>query len=231
MFILNNMIIYFVFFLILSIAPVIWLNIVFKKNDEILVNMPFTGLEFGKIILNEMGLNEVKIEKSLTVDHYDLNEKKVKVSEDRLSKKSLTAISIVCHEIGHAIQHHEKYKPLEQRTSLVKNTAWISQLGSGLLMVGIPTILATGSYPLIKICLLLVLLSLLIGVVVHLITLEVELDASFNKALPIIKDKVPSEYHDACRSILRAAAFTYVIGVVRNFVSLRFIWLLLSRIR
>ena len=175
MFILNNMIIYFVFFLILSIAPVIWLNIVFKKNDEILVNMPFTGLEFGKIILNEMGLNEVKIEKSLTVDHYDLNEKKVKVSEDRLSKKSLTAISIVCHEIGHAIQHHEKYKPLEQRTSLVKNTAWISQLGSGLLMVGIPTILATGSYPLIKICLLLVLLSLLIGVVVHLITLEVEL--------------------------------------------------------
>ena len=225
------MIIYFVFFLILSIAPVIWLNIVFKKNDEILVNMPFTGLEFGKIILNEMGLNEVKIEKSLTVDHYDLNEKKVKVSEDRLSKKSLTAISIVCHEIGHAIQHHEKYKPLEQRTSLVKNTAWISQLGNGLLMVGFPTILATGSYHLIKICLLLVLLSLLIGVVVHLITLEVELDASFNKALPIIKNKVPPEYHKACQSILRAAAFTYVIGVVRNFVSLRFIWLLLSRIR
>ena len=98
-------------------------------------------------------------------------------------------------------------------------------------MVGIPTILATGSYNLIKVCLLLVLLSLLIGVVVHLITLEVELDASFNKALPIIKNKVPSEYHNACESILKAAAFTYVIGVVRNFVSLRFIWLLLSRIR
>ena len=225
------MIIYFILFLILSVAPVIWLNIVFSKNDKVLVNMPFTGLEFGKIILKEMGLKEVKIEKSLTVDHYDLKEKKVKVSEDRLAKKSLTAISIVCHEIGHAIQHHEKYRPLEQRTILVKSTAWISQLGSGLLMVGIPTILATGSYPLIKICLLLVLLSLLIGVVVHLITLEVELDASFNRALPIIKDKVPPEYHNACQSILRAAAFTYVIGVVRNFVSLRFIWLLLSRIR
>ena len=54
--------------------------------------MPFTGLEFGETILNEIGLNDVKIEKSLSVDHYDLSEKKVKVTEDRLSKKSLTAI-------------------------------------------------------------------------------------------------------------------------------------------
>ena len=225
------MFVYIIILFVISILPMAWLNYVFKKNDAILINMPFTGLEFGETILNEIGLNDVKIEKSLTVDHYDLSEKKVKVTKDRLSKKSLTAISIVCHEIGHAIQHKQKYKPLEQRTTLVKNTTWISQLGSGLLMVGIPTILATGSYNLIKVCLLLVLLSLLIGIVVHLITLEVELDASFNKALPIIKDKVPSEYHNACESILKAAAFTYVIGVVRNFISLRFIWLLLSRIR
>jgi|TARA_B100000497_G_scaffold66676_1_gene75307 Zn-dependent membrane protease YugP len=193
--------------------------------------MPFTGLEFGKLILKDYGLTEVKIEKSLSVDHYDLLEKKVKVTQERLSKKSLTAISIVCHEIGHAIQHKEKYKALEQRTSLVRNTAWISQIGSSILLIGIPTILATGYYPLIKVCLLLALLSLLIGIIVHLITLEVELDASFNKALPILIEKVPPEYHDSCKSILRAAAFTYVIGVVRNFVSLRFIWLMLSRVR
>ena len=225
------MIVYLIIFLILSTAPVIWLNYVFHKNDQILINMPFTGLEFGKLILKDYGLTEVKIEKSLSVDHYDLLEKKVKVTQERLSKKSLTAISIVCHEIGHAIQHKEKYKALEQRTSLVKNTAWISQIGSSILLIGIPTILATGYYPLIKICLLLALLSLLIGIIVHLITLEVELDASFNKALPILIEKVPPEYHDSCKSILRAAAFTYVIGVVRNFVSLRFIWLMLSRVR
>jgi Zn-dependent membrane protease YugP len=225
------MIVYLIIFLILSTTPVIWLNYVFHKNDQILINMPFTGLEFGKLILKDYGLTEVKIEKSLSVDHYDLLEKKVKVTQERLSKKSLTAISIVCHEIGHAIQHKEKYKALEQRTSLVRNTAWISQIGSSILLIGIPTILATGYYPLIKVCLLLALLSLLIGIIVHLITLEVELDASFNKALPILIEKVPPEYHDSCKSILRAAAFTYVIGVVRNFVSLRFIWLMLSRVR
>ena len=225
------MLFYFAIFLFLSIMPMIWLNYIFSKNDKILVNMPFNGLQFGQMVLNERGLNGVKIEKSLSVDHYDLNEKKVKVSEDRLSKKSLTAISIVCHEIGHAIQHHEKYKPLEQRTNLVKNTAWITQLGGAILMIGIPTILATGSYSFIKVCLVLAFISLLIGVFVHLITLEVELDASFNRALPIIIEKVPAEYHDACRSILKAAAFTYIIGVIRTFISLRFIWLLLSRIR
>ena len=225
------MIVYLIIFLILSTAPVIWLNYVFHKNDQILINMPFTGLEFGKLILKDYGLTEVKIEKSLSVDHYDLLEKKVKVTQERLSKKSLTAISIVCHEIGHAIQHKEKYKALEQRTSLVRNTAWISQIGSSILLIGIPTILATGYYPLIKVCLLLALISLLIGIIVHLITLEVELDASFNKALPILIEKVPPEYHNSCKSILRAAAFTYVIGVVRNFVSLRFIWLMLSRVR
>ena len=225
------MIVYLIIFLILSTAPVIWVNYVFHKNDQILINMPFTGLEFGKLILKDYGLTEVKIEKSLSVDHYDLLEKKVKVTQERLSKKSLTAISIVCHEIGHAIQHKEKYKALEQRTSLVRNTAWISQIGSSILLIGIPTILATGYYPLIKVCLLLAFLSLLIGIIVHLITLEVELDASFNKALPILIEKVPPEYHDSCKSILRAAAFTYVIGVVRNFVSLRFIWLMLSRVR
>ena len=97
--------------------------------------------------------------------------------------------------------------------------------------MGLPTILATGSFSLIKICLIVVLISLGIGIVVHLITLEVELDASFKRALPIIKKKVPKEYHAACYSVLKAAALTYVIGVIRNFISLRFIWLILSRIR
>ena len=137
----------------------LWLSYVFKKHDITLANMPFNALEFGNLILQEKGLSNVKIEKTLNVDHYDLTQKKVRVVEDRLNKKSLTALSIVCHEIGHAIQHQENYKPLEQRTTLVKNTQWISSLGSGIMFMGIPTIMALGSYSFIKICLLIVLLS------------------------------------------------------------------------
>ena len=223
--------IFIIVLLSISILPVVWINYVFKKNDEILPNMPFNGIEFGNQLIKELELKDVCLEKTLIGDHYDLDQKKVKVGEDRLRKKSLTSISIICHEIGHAIQHAENYTPLITRTKLVKNTLWINKIAFAVIYIGLPIIFATGYLPLIKVCILLILLSLFIGVVIHLVTLEVELDASFNKAMPIIKKKIPAVYHDSCRSILRAAAFTYVVGVFKNLISLRMIWTVLSRIR
>ena len=223
--------IFLIVLLSISILPVIWINYVFKKNDGILPNMPFNGIEFGNQLIKELELKDVCLEKTLIGDHYDLDQRKVKVGEDRLRKKSLTSISIICHEIGHAIQHAENYTPLITRTKLVKNTLWINKIAFAVIYIGLPIIFATGYLPLIKVCILLILLSLFIGVVIHLVTLEVELDASFNKAMPIIKKKIPAVYHDSCRSILRAAAFTYVVGVFKNLISLRMIWTVLSRIR
>ena len=223
--------IYFVLFFLITIIPVIWINNVFKKNDKILPNMPFDGHEFGDQLIKEFKLKDVRLEKTLIGDHYDLEQKKVRVREERLKRKSLTSISIVCHEIGHAIQHAEGYSPLFTRTKLVKNTQWINKVSALIIYTGLPVIFATGSLPLIKLCVIIVLLSMLIGLVIHLITLEVELDASFNKAFPIIKEKIPEVYHDACYTVLRAAAFTYVIGVFKNIISLRFMWSVLKRIR
>ena len=223
--------IFLIILFLISMLPVVWLNYVFKKNDEILPNMPFNGIEFGNQLIKELELKDVSLEKTLIGDHYDLDQRKVKVGEDRLKKKSLTSISIICHEIGHAIQHAENYTPLITRTKLVKNTLWINKIAFAIIYVGLPIIFATGYLPFIKVCILLILLSLFIGVVIHLVTLEVELDASFNKAMPIIQKKIPEVYHDSCRSILRAAAFTYVVGVFKNLISLRVIWTVLSRIR
>ena len=225
------MILYLIFLFILFVAPIIWYNYIFKKNDKVLINMPFTGFEFGRELLQEHNLNDVQIEGTKLGDHYDLINKKVMVLEDRLGKKSLTSITIICHEIAHAIQHKENYKPLKRRNVFIRNTSWITQLGSGILLIGFPIIFATGSYGFIKICLAIAAFSLLISALIHIITLDVEIDASFNKAYPIIKQKVPAEYHEACRSILLAAALTYVIGVFRSFFSLRFIWLLITRMR
>ena len=225
------MILYLIFLFILFVAPIIWYNYIFKKNDKVLINMPFTGFEFGRELLQEHNLNDVQIEGTKLGDHYDLINKKVMVLEDRLGRKSLTSITIICHEIAHAIQHKENYKPLKRRNIIIMNTSWITQLGSGILLIGFPIIFATGSYGFIKICLAVAAFSLLISALIHIITLDVEIDASFNKAYPIIKQKVPVEYHQACRSILLAAALTYVIGVFRSFFSLRFIWMLITRVR
>ena len=225
------MILYLIFLFILFVAPIIWYNYIFKKNDKVLINMPFTGFEFGRELLQEHNLDDVQIEGTKLGDHYDLINKKVMVLEDRLGKKSLTSITIICHEIAHAIQHKENFKPLKRRNVIIRNTSWITQLGSGILLIGFPIIFATGSYGFIKICLAVAAFSLLISALIHIITLDVEIDASFNKAYPIIKQKVPVEYHQACRSILLAAALTYVIGVFRSFFSLRFIWMLITRMR
>ena len=219
-----------IFFLIFFIL-VFWFNYVFKKNDKILPNMPFNAYEFGEDIIKELKLKNVSIEKTLIVDHYDLVEKKVRVHEDRFNRKSLTSISIICHEIGHAIQHSQNYTPLITRTKLVKNTQWINKISMAIIYIGFPLIFATGFLSLIKLCAFIILLSTLIGVIIHLITLEVELDASFNRAFPIIKKKIPEVYHNSCRSVLRAAAFTYVVGVFKNLISLRMIWTVLSKLR
>ena len=220
-----------VIFFLISFIPVFWVNYVFKKNDKILPNMPFNAYEFGEDIIKELKLKNVSIEKTSIVDHYDLVEKKVRVHEDRFNRKSLTSISIICHEIGHAIQHSQNYTPLITRTKLVKNTQWINKISMAIIYIGFPLIFATGFLSLIKLCALIILLSTLIGVIIHLITLEVELDASFNRAFPIIKKKIPEVYHNSCRSVLRAAAFTYVVGVFKNLISLRMIWTVLSKLR
>jgi Zn-dependent membrane protease YugP len=225
------MILFLIFFLLVFVLPKLWLSNAMKKNDEELVNMPFTAEEFGKLILEENNLSGVKIEETEKVDHYDLNDKTVRVQQGRLAKKSLTSLTIICHEIGHAIQHEEEYGPLVRRTSLVERTQWISKFGGVILYSGLPLILATGSFGLIKICLILVLISVLLGVFIHLITLDVEVDASFNRAMPILEEKIPKEYHSQCKNVLQAAAFTYVIGALTSFLSLRYIWLLLSRVR
>ena len=220
-----------VIFFLISFIPVFWVNYVFKKNDKILPNMPFNAYEFGEDIIKELKLKNVSIEKTLIGDHYDLVEKKVMVHEDRFKRKSLTSISIMCHEIGHAIQHTQNYSPLITRTKLVKNTQWINKISMAIIYIGLPLIFATGSLSLIKFCASIIILSAFIGVIIHLITLEVELDASFNRAFPIIKKKIPEVYHNSCRSVLRAAAFTYVVGVFKNLISLRMIWTVLSKLR
>tara|TARA_B100000686_G_C16767640_1_gene962884 strand:- start:833 stop:1510 length:678 start_codon:yes stop_codon:yes gene_type:complete len=211
--------------------PKFWLNYTINRYDKELSGMPFNAKEFGELILKEKNLTKVSIEETNLEDHYDLADNAVRVKTGRLKKKSITSLAIVCHEIGHAIQHKEEYGPLNKRTNIVEKTRWLSKIGGGILYSGLPLIIATGYFSLIKICLLLVLSSILIGVLIHLITLDVEIDASFNRAMPILKEKIPEEYHHQCNSILRAAAFTYVIGALTSFLSLRYLWLLLSRVR
>jgi len=218
-----KLIFYFLPFLSLFL-PSIWVSYVLKKNNEILPDMPFTGKELGLKLLKENKLQNVLIEPIKQVDHYNPLEKKVRISEDKLNKKSITSIAVVAHEIGHAIQDKENYKPLLLRQKLIEKTIIFQRFGSFLLIIGLPSIFAITKSPFITfLAAILIMGCLSTNVVIHLITLPVEFDASFKRALPILQKYVPKENMRQCRSVLRAAAFTYLAQSIVSIFRLKVI--------
>ena len=218
-----KLIFYFLPFLSLFL-PSIWVSYVLKKNNEILPDMSFTGKELGLKLLKENKLENVLIEPINKVDHYNPLEKKVRISEDKLHKKSITSIAVVAHEIGHAIQDKENYKPLLLRQKLIEKTIIFQRVGSILLIIGLPSIFAITKSPFITfLAAILIMGCLSTNVVIHLITLPVEFDASFKRALPILQKYVPNENMRQCRSVLRAAAFTYLAQSIVSIFRLKVI--------
>ena len=186
--------------------------------------MPFTGKQLGQKILEEKKLENVLIEPIKQMDHYNPIEKKVHIGEDKINKKSITSIAVVAHEIGHAIQDKEGYKPLLLRQKLIEKTIILQRLGSFLLIIGLPSIFAFTKSPLITfIAAILIMGCLSTNVLIHLITLPVEFDASFKRALPILQKYVPNENMKQCRSVLRAAAFTYLAQSIVSIFRLKII--------
>ena len=214
---------YFLPFLSLFL-PSIWVNYVLRKNNEILPDMPFTGNQLGQKLLQENNLENVLIEPIKQVDHYNPIKKKVHISEDKLHKKSITSIAVVAHEIGHAIQDKENYKPLLLRQKLIEKTMIFQRIGSFLLIIGLPSIFAITKSPFITFIAAIIIMGCLsTNVLIHLITLPVEFDASFKRALPILQKYVPKENMRQCRSVLRAAAFTYLAQSIVSIFRLKVI--------
>ena len=210
--------------LLFLFLPNIWVNYILKKNNTTLSDMPFTGSQLGKEILKDLQIQNVSIEPIKQLDHYNPKEKKIHIGEDKLNKKSITSIAVVAHEIGHAIQDKENYKPLIIRQKLIEKTMIFQRIGSFLLIIGLPSIFAFTKSPLITFIAAIIIMGCLsTNLIIHLITLPVEFDASFNRALPILKKYVPKENMQQCRSVLRAAAFTYLAQSIVSIFRLKVI--------
>ena len=204
--------------------PSLWVNFILKKYNKTLPDMPFTGKELGNKILEEQKLNNVSINPIKQLDHYNPIDKKIHISNDKINKKSITSIAVVAHEIGHAIQDKENYKPLKLRQNLIEKTMIFQRIGSFLLIIGLPSIFAFTKSPFITFIAALVIMGCLTtNVLIHLITLPVEFDASFKRALPILTKYVPKENMHQCKSVLRAAALTYLAQSIVSIFRLKVI--------
>jgi len=214
--------------------PDLWIKYNFKKNNKIFKDMPFSGKELGEKILEENNIKEIPINsiKDLPIGscHYDPKNKEINISESIYERKSITSLAVIVHEIGHAIQDKENSKLLNLRISLVKKTSVLQKIGSIFLIIGIPSIFALTKSPFIVLIMTLIIIaSFSSNVLIHLITLPTEIDASFKKALPILNKYVPKENLKQCRSVLTAAALTYLAASIRSIINLRFILLALFR--
>ena len=201
--------------------PQWWAKNVFAKYSTPQDHIQGTGGELAQHLLNRFEMTEVKVEETeVGNDHYDPESKTVRLSPKNYNDKSLTAVAVAAHEVGHAIQHHNKEAKLELRSRLIKVSMKLEKIGSVIMMIMPIAMIITRSPAAGIIFFATGFLTIAGSTVIHLITLPVELDASFGKALPILKDGyIHEDEYKAVDQILKAAAFTYVAASLMSILN------------
>ncbi|MCU0753925.1 MAG: zinc metallopeptidase [Xanthomonadales bacterium] len=197
--------------LALILLPGLWVRRVMRQHSGHRPDFRGDGAAFARHLLAEQGLQDVGVEVTDRGDHYDPSARMVRLSPENHAGRSLTAITVAAHEVGHAIQHHYGLGGLSTRTALVGWAIRAERLG-GMLMLAIPLLLILTRTPMSG-ALMLVggLLAFGAAALVHLVTLPVEWDASFRRAMPLLANGyLDTEDLAAARQILLAAALTYV---------------------
>ena len=209
------------FVLALVFGPQLWARHILKRHSRHRDEIPGTGGELAAHLIENSRLVGVTVERIPGGDHYDPVAKVVRLSEAVHDGKSLTAVVVATHEVGHAIQDRFNYAPLKWRTRLVNIAALSERLGA-IILIALPFVTALTRMPATGALMLAGgLCVLLIPVAVHFVTLPVEFDASFRRALPILAlGYIPHDELPAARRILTACALTYVaasLAAVLNF--------------
>ena len=217
--------------LALIFGPSLWVKLVMRRHSSEKPEMPGTGGELAKHLIERFSLKDVKVEVTELGDHYDPTEKKVRLLREHYESKSLTAIAIAAHEVGHAIQDQQGDKRLTTRTKMVpvvdKVARWSVVIISLSPIIGIIT-----RHPMPFSLLLLIGLSGFIArMIIHAVTLPIEFDASFSKALPLLREGnyISQSDEKAVTSILTAAALTYVSAALADILNLGRWIVILSR--
>ena len=215
----------FIIILLLVIVVVIflpqwWAKNTFAKYSEPLEHIQGTGGELAEHLVKRFGMDVTVEETDEGNDHYDPESKTVRLSPKNYHDKSLTAVAVATHEVGHAIQHHNKEAKLELRSRLIKVSMKLEKIGSIIMMIMPIAILLTRSPVAGFVFFGTGFLTIAGATVIHLVTLPVEWDASFGKALPILKEGyIHKDEYQAVDQILKAAAFTYVAASLMSILN------------
>lgn len=216
--------------LALTLLPALWAKAVLRRYSGTRQDYPGSGGELARHLLDRHGLHQVAVETTEQGDHYDPEAKAVRLVPAHFDGRSLTAVTVAAHEVGHALQDHHGYTPLVWRTRLVHLARGAEKAGAAL-MLALPLFTLLTRAPSAGLVLFLAgLASFGTAILVHLATLPVELDASYRRALPLLASGyLPPQDLAPARRILTACAFTYVAASLFSVLNLARWWAILRR--
>lgn len=212
--------------IIFSIVAQIMVKSAFSKYSKVRNSRGLTGADAAREILDRNGLTNVRIEHisgSLT-DHYDPKANVIRLSDDVYGSATVAAVGVAAHEAGHAVQYAEGYYPIKIRNAIIPVTRFGSSLSTPLVILGLALswdFLITAG-----------ILLFCAVVLFQAITLPVEFNAS-GRALKTLRSShfLEDDEMKGARSVLTAAAMTYVAAMLSALLSLVRLLVILGRRR
>ena len=206
-------------FLVLILVPIfigmyaqMKVSSAYEKYSRIGSRSGITGRDAAQAVMRSAGINDVQIiqiDGHLT-DHYDPTKKVLALSRENYAGTSLSALGVSAHEAGHAIQHAQKYAPLNLRMSLVPITNFACSL--------LPIVILGGFFLFNNLMTIYIGIGIyLILTIFQLVTLPVEFNASTRAKMHLRElGLIEGQETRGVAEVLDAAAFTYVAAFVSS---------------
>jgi uncharacterized protein len=199
--------------LILSFLAQLWIKSAYARGQRAPARM--SGYAAARRMLDAAGLHQVQIEETPghLSDHYDPRHKVLRLSSEVYHNYSLASVGIAAHEAGHALQDARRYFPLVVRNLAVPAAGFGSNFGILMAMLGLvfsiqPLLLAG-----------IILFSAV--VLFQLVNLPVEFNASSRAKAHLVElGIVAPQEMPLVRSVLNAAALTYVAATLQAILTL-----------
>jgi Zn-dependent membrane protease YugP len=191
--------------IIFSVWAQVKVKSTFVKYDKIQSGSGMNGAVLAQRLLNDLGLHHIQVEeiRGRLNDHYDPRSKTLRLSTAVAQSRSVAALGVAAHEVGHAVQHQEAYQPFQIRQAIAPVAGFGSRLAFPLIFAGLlfslPSLMDIG------------IIFFSAAVFFQLVTLPVEFNAS-KRALLVLRNRgylAQTEVGDAGK-VLNAAALTYV---------------------
>jgi len=210
--------------LIIGLGASAYVKSKLKKYSHVPTATGLSGVEVAQRMLAAYGIPDVPIRQGKEgEDHYDPRSRSVSLSPSYYNGRSVTAIAVACHEVGHACQHAQSYTPMTVRSALFPVVSFTSNAWMFLLMAGI-FLYSMNSFVPGDICIWIAIGMYSFAVLFQIVTLPVEFNASkramdYMGTIGVIEGEKQGAF-----SVLRACALTYVAAALTSILQL--LWLL-----